>query len=173
MALRVVVEVLVVNPDLVGRVLVPFAAMAVTGGVVAWGLYRRGAAIGEHSEPGEAELPLRNPFSLTEAAKFGAFFAVVLLVVKLVQQHFPGEGLYVVAAIAGLTDVDAITLSMAEYAKAGDPNLAVTAIVVAAISNTLVKFALVAALGHASIRKPVMVGTLSVLAAGIAALWLA
>jgi uncharacterized membrane protein (DUF4010 family) len=45
---------------------------------------------------------------------------VVLLAVKIVQENFAASGLYAVAALAGLTDVDAITLSMAEFAKAGD-----------------------------------------------------
>ena len=43
------------------------------------------------------------------------------------------------AAIAGLTDVDAITLSMSEFAKSGEARVAVIAIVIAALSNTLVK----------------------------------
>jgi uncharacterized membrane protein (DUF4010 family) len=61
---------------------------------------------------------------------------------------------------------------MAEYAKAGDSKLAVTAIVVAAISNTLVKCGLVMALGNARIKRPVTIGTGAVLAAGIIAVWL-
>jgi len=74
-----------------------------------------------------------------DAAKFGALFAVVLLVTKFVQAHFPPSGLYAVAALAGLTDVDAITLSMSEFAQSGDAQVAVIAIVIAALSNTLVK----------------------------------
>jgi uncharacterized membrane protein (DUF4010 family) len=168
---RVVIEVLVVNPELVPQVLVPFTAMGVAGGAVAWVLFRRGAATNERSaQPGE-ELSLKNPFSLTEAAKFGAFFAVVLLLVKGVQQHFPGEGMYVVAALAGLTDVDAVTLSMAEFAKAGDSRVAVTAIVIASISNTLVKFGMVIALGGRGIKRPVTIGTLVILAAGAISVW--
>jgi uncharacterized membrane protein (DUF4010 family) len=76
---------------------------------------------------------------LTAAAKFAAFFAVVLLAVKIVQENFPASGFYAVAALAGLTDVDAITLSMAEFVKAGGTSVAATAIMIAALSNTLVK----------------------------------
>lgn len=166
---RVIVEVLVVNAELVTAVLIPFASMGAAGGACALFLYRRrGASAKRPTEPTE-ELHLKNPFSLTEAAKFGAFFAVVLLVVKLVQLHFPGEGIYVVAALAGLTDVDAITLSMAEYAKTGDQEIAVTAIVIAALSNTLVKCGLVLALGSRSLRAPILTGTAAILIAGLAA----
>lgn len=169
---RVIIEVLVVNTELVAAVLTPFAAMGVAGGACAFFLFRRGVATRRPAEHTE-ELHLKNPFSLTEAAKFGAFFAAVLLIVKLVQLHFPGEGIYVVAALAGMTDVDAITLSMAEYAKTGDREIAVTAIVIAALSNTLVKCGLVLALGSSSLRTPILIGTVAILIAGLAAVLLA
>ena len=68
---------------------------------------------------------VKNPFSLTAAAKFAALFAVVLLAVKIVQETMPPSGLYAVAALSGLADVDAITLSMAELAKTGEASVAV------------------------------------------------
>jgi len=169
---RVIIEVLVVNPELVTAVLGPFAAMGVAGGALALFLYQRGASARRTAARKAEELSVKNPFSLTEAAKFGAFFAVVLLIVKLVQLHYPGEGMYFVAALAGLTDVDAITLSMAEYAKDGDAEVAVRAIVIAALSNTLVKCGLVLALGGKSLRLPMLIGTATVLVAGLAAVLL-
>jgi uncharacterized membrane protein (DUF4010 family) len=162
---RVVVEVLVVNPGLVPRVLVPFAVMAGAAAVLAWLFFRRSAA--------GQDVPLQNPFSLTSAAKFAAFFALVLLLVKLVQLYFPSQGIYLVAALAGLTDVDAITLSMAEYAKANDPGTAIRAIVLAALTNTLVKCGMVVSLGGAGLRKPILLATAAILAAGGGALVLA
>src|SRR5262249_41030542 len=117
---RVIVEVVVVNRTLVTRVLIPFLMMAVAAGVAAWLFVRRASPTHDGAAKPAQEVRLRNPFSLTEASKFGAFFALVLLVVKFVQVRFPGEGLYMVAALAGLTDVDAITLSMAQYAMSGD-----------------------------------------------------
>ena len=112
-------------------------------------------------------MPLRNPFSLTSAAKFAVLFAAVLLLVKLAQLYFPGGGVYVLAALAGLTDVDAITLSMAEYAKSNPATVAALAIVIAAISNTVVKFAMVTSLGGAALRRPVLLATTAIIVAGI------
>jgi uncharacterized membrane protein (DUF4010 family) len=166
MFVRVLLEVLVVNPGLVARVLVPFAAMGVVAGAAAWLLFRRGRAAGGTQAPESVEV--RNPFSLTEAAKFAAFFALVLVAVKGVQLHFPGEGFYLVAALAGLTDVDAITLSMAEYAKSGDAAIAVDAIVIAALTNTLVKAGMVGVLAAPALRRPIAVVTGTLLAAGLA-----
>jgi uncharacterized membrane protein (DUF4010 family) len=164
---RVVVEVLVVNPALLGAVLVPFSAMAAVAAAFAFSYYRSGPA-GD-----EPEVALSNPFSLTSAIKFAALFAVVLVVVALVQRHFPGEGLYVVAALAGLTDVDAITLSMAQLAaQGGDAQTAVAAIVIASLSNTLVKAGLVVALAAPAMRWRMLSATGAILAAGLAGLLL-
>ncbi len=166
---RVVVEVFVVNPALVGRVLPPFLAMAAAAGIFAAWLLRGGA-----KEPQRAaeNVPLTNPFSLTAAMKFAAFFAAVLVVVKLAQQNFPGTGVYVVSALAGLSDVDAITLSMAEQAKSGDAGMAIAAIVIAVVSNTLVKAGLAASLGSASLRRPMLLAAFAVVASGAAVAWL-
>ena len=109
---------------------------------LAWFHYRASAEpTRRHAEAGD--VPLRNPFSLTAAVKFAILFAAVLLLVKVVQLHFPGGGVYVVAALAGLTDVDAITLSMAEFAEPTTRHQAATAVVIAALSNTLVKAGMV------------------------------
>jgi uncharacterized membrane protein (DUF4010 family) len=167
MFVRVIVEVLVVNRALLGDVLVPFAAMAVVAVAAAWYL-RRGAGAAERTEG----IPLKNPFSLTAAAKFAAFFAVVLLVVTLVQTYSPDRGVYFVAALAGTTDVDAITLSMAQYARSGSAQIAVEAITLAALTNTVIKTVMVSVLGHQRLRRPVLVAAVLVLASGAGALLL-
>jgi uncharacterized membrane protein (DUF4010 family) len=139
--------------------------MAAAAAIAAWFFLHRGTAA--NSATTAPEVQLRNPFSLTEAVKFALLFAAVLLVVALVQQYLPDRGLYMVAALAGLTDVDAITLSMAEYAKAGDPTVAVNSIVIAALTNTLVKCGLAATLGGPTLRKPIVIATAAVVATGL------
>jgi uncharacterized membrane protein (DUF4010 family) len=163
---RVIVLVAVVNRGLLTHVLVPFAVMAVVVGGFAAYLYFRGGSVDGTAARGK--LKVQNPFSLTEAAKFAALFAVVLLAVKIVQQHFPPSGLYAVAALAGLTDVDAITLSMSEFAKAGDAAVAVVAIVIAALTNTLVKCGMAFFFAGPALGKPLLVATIATLAAGLA-----
>jgi uncharacterized membrane protein (DUF4010 family) len=166
---RVIVEVAVVNRALLAQVLVPFLAMAAVVAAFAGLLYRRNANVKARASA-KAELAVTNPFSLTAAAKFAAFFAVVLIVVKLVQQHFPPEGIYFVAALAGLTDVDAITLSMAEFAKGGgEASVAVIAIVIAAICNTLVKCGMALAIAGMALARPLLVAAAATLVAGLAA----
>jgi len=88
-----------------------------------------------------------------------------------VQTYAPDRGVYYVAALAGTTDVDAITLSMAQYARSNGVEVAVQAITIAALANTLVKTAMVALLGHAGLRRPVIAAAfLVVLGGGIALL---
>jgi len=83
---------------------------------------------------------IRNPFELLPALKFGLLLVVVMLAAKGFQQGFGDAGLYAVAAISGISDVDAITLSVARLARGElDGTVAVQAIVIAACVNTLVK----------------------------------
>ena len=165
MFLRVIVLVAVVNRALLVAVLAPFAAMAVVAGSFAVFLYFRDGAAAR----AKGKVSVKNPFSLLAAAKFGSLFAVVLLAVKIVQLHFPPSGLYAVAALAGLTDVDAITLSMSEFARNGEIRVAVIAIVIAAVANTIVKCAIAFVIGGERLGKPLLVATSATLIAGMAA----
>src|SRR5262245_7907152 len=82
-----------------------------------------------------------NPFELGEAIRFGALFGVITFVAKAAQVHFGDAGLYLAGALSGLTDVDAISLSMAQLAQAEPGNIAAASrtIVIAVLTNTLVK----------------------------------
>ncbi len=169
MFVRVVVEVVVVHISLLPRLLPALGVMGAVSLVAAgWFLRRDAAARRGGGVVVEGRVPLRNPFSLTSAIKFAAFFAAVLVVVKLVETYLPGQGFYAVAGLAGLTDVDAITLSMANYAReGGDPTTAANAIVTAVLTNTMVKAGLTTALATAALRRRVVGATAAILAAGI------
>lgn len=105
------------------------------------------------------EVPLKNPFSLGAAMKFATMFVGIAALVRLVRGALPGVGLLAAAALAGVTDVDAITLSLAESARrAADPWLA-PAVLTAAAANTVVKYGMVAVGGARCVRR--MIGWLS------------
>ncbi len=166
---RVVVLAAIVHPPLVRALITPLGAMALVTAAAAFWSLRRARSAAPSTGPG---VVLRNPFSLLAAVKFGLLFAVVLVLVTIVQQRFPGGGTYVVAALAGTSDVDAITLSMATLARSGDTALAVAtgSIVVAVLANTLVKCALSATLGGARLRRWALLLTFLLVAIGLAAL---
>lgn len=149
MSLRVLLMVGIVYLPLLAPLWPAIGAMALVTVALAAYFYRRAPQLQANSATS-----VSNPFSLWAASQFGLMFAAVLLVVKLTEHFAPAEGLYLVAAIAGTTDVDAITLSMAQYAQqAGREQLAATALVIAVLSNTLVKTTLVCALGSAGLRQ--------------------
>jgi uncharacterized membrane protein (DUF4010 family) len=125
------------------------ALCAVSLGACYW-LWRRRRA----QERGEVKHG-HNPFELDEAIKFGLLFGIVVFVAKAAQVYLGEAGLYLAAGIAGLSDVDAITLAMADLARidAGNLTVAARAIVIAALANTLVKSGLAATLGSPELRR--------------------
>lgn len=143
----------VTSPTLLSSLWPGLASALVVCGVV-------GAVVGRRvALQAASDVPLRNPFSLGAAMNFAAVFIGIATLVRLVREWFPGAGLLGAAALAGVTDVDAITLSLAESARQGaDPWLG-PAVLTAAAANTVVKFGMVAASGAPAVRH--MVGWLS------------
>jgi uncharacterized membrane protein (DUF4010 family) len=138
---RILFIVLVINRDLFFSLLPQLGSMTIAGVGLALVLLRKKDPVGKN-------VVLKDPFKILPALKFGAFFAVVLLTSKLASIYFGDAGTYAASVIAGLADVDAITLSMATLAKSTlDQNIAVTAITLAAITNTLVKLSIAYILG--------------------------
>lgn len=169
MFVRVAAIAAVVQPALARTLAAPFGAMTAVCAVAAALALR--ARAGAATSDGMPSVPMKNPFSLLAASKFAALFAAVLLLLKLGQQHLPQSGVYAVAALAGLTDVDAITASMAERARAvpADVGVAATAILVACLSNTAVKTGMAVGMGR-GLARTVVVGAVVAVAAGLAAL---
>lgn len=142
---RALLEVAVVNPSLLSRLIVPLGAMTVAGVFIAGIVYWKSTTESE-SEP---ETDIENPFRLRPALFFGAVFAVVLLVSESANTWFGTSGIYAMAFLSGLADVDAITLTLSALAADGtiSPTVATTGIVIGAIANTLTKVGLAWALG--------------------------
>jgi uncharacterized membrane protein (DUF4010 family) len=118
-------------------------------------------------EAGEVEVS--NPFELGPAIKFGLLYAVILLVSNAARLSLGEAGLYLSSVLSGLADVDAITLSVAELSKAGGLELSTgaRAIVLAAMSNTVVKGGIVLSSGSGTLRKALLPGFLLMLIAGV------
>jgi len=116
----------------------------------------------------------QNPFELGAAIRFGLLFGVVTFVAKAAQVSLGDAGLYLAAFVAGLTDVDAIALSMANLAS-GDPGssgVAARAILISVLSNTLAKGSMAVFMGAPTLRRILLPITLGLVAAGVlAALW--
>lgn len=170
MFFRVIVEVGSVNRPLLEEVWVPMAAAAAGGLVYAWILHKRSP-----DEEVDSSVELQNPFELSPALKFGVIYAIILVVSRAAQIEFGESGIYASALLAGLTDVDAITLSMAELSQPGgdvSTDVASNAIAIAAMSNTCVKCGIAGVTGSLALRRSVLPGFLIIVAAGLGAAFL-
>lgn len=141
--IRILLEIAAVSPTFLpvaaGPLLVMLALFTVLAAVV-W----RSA-----TTPGESPLEPGNPSELKPAVLFGALYAFVLFVVAAGQDLLGDVGLYAAAAVSGLTDVDAITLSTSQLVESG--RLPATTgwrlVLIAILSNLVFKLAMAATLG--------------------------
>jgi uncharacterized membrane protein (DUF4010 family) len=101
-----------------------------------------------------------NPAELRTALSFGLLYVVVLLGAAWMQDFAGSRGLYAVALVSGLTDVDAITLSSLRLFNLGQLNehQAVTSITLAFIANLTFKFGMVIIIGGKNLAKYVASG---------------
>jgi len=116
------------------------AVCTIAGAFWKWRAMRASPSTLQKGEP----LELTNPFSLVPALKWGALFALILVVSSVAKRSMGNAGLVATAAVSGLVDVDAITLAAIRQAAAGETTVGVAAvaIIVAVISNTVVKAAI-------------------------------
>ncbi|MDZ7663070.1 MgtC/SapB family protein [Thiohalophilus sp.] len=165
---RILLEIAVVNRDLLVPTLLPIllmTAVMLVGVIVIW--HRKEA-------PGEAELPVTNPFQIKMALQFGLLLALVMFLAQAFMAWLGDAGIYLVALISGIADVDAITLSLASMARSDlAPETAVRGIVIAAIANTLFKTALALMIaGRQMLWRLLPVALIACVAGGVSLFWL-
>lgn len=136
MFLRVLVEVSAVHSALVPDLLPAVVVMAgICYAVAAWHWYRQ-------TESREVALPeaSANPLQLRTALQFGGMLALIMLAAAAASQWLGDAGIYMLSAVSGINDVDAITLSVANLSRNGLSDVtAANAIALAAAVNTVVK----------------------------------
>lgn len=159
---RLSIEIAVVNGSVLAELWPTFIVLAVVPlGGVAWIAFRRSA------QPGStAELELTNPLQLKPALIFGVLLSALFIGAEALERALGDTGIYAMAALAGLVDVDAIGLALAEGAGRGvSETTAQRAIVLAVLVNTGVKAGLAASLGGL----PMLRWASSILAVALAA----
>lgn len=166
---RILVIVAAVHPTLVASLAAPMAVMALLVYGPSSVLWLR------HTSDGNGEaVRLKNPLELKNALRFGVFLAVVMLAGNLLAETFGDRCIVWLAAISGVADLNAITLSVARLSQ-GELSLsvAVIAIVVAAAMNGLIKTALSGVVGGAAMGLRVGVPLVASSIAGLVVAWLA
>ena len=164
MFFRVAVIVAVLNLQLLQIIWLPMLLTALVCLAYSYYLYRF-----QKSDSLE-NINFSNPFNLGPAIKFGILFALILLVSRTAQIYFGEAGVYFSSILAGLADLNAISLSLANLSL--DPtsvSLAVAgrSILFASVANTIVKGIIVMTNGSRALGKLILPGTILTSVAGI------
>jgi len=143
MLIRAGLEIWVINPELTR----PFILPIMVGSLVGYGYIGVLYVTSKHENIPQ-NIEFKNPFSLKEALMMGLLFGITLALITLANRYMGDSGVYAVAAVSGISDVDAIILSLSSLAKNGlSSTTAYYAILIAILSNTFAKMALVFFLG--------------------------
>jgi uncharacterized membrane protein (DUF4010 family) len=118
--------------------------------------------------PPAARLPAANPLQLGAAFTFAALFVVLAIASAWVSRDFGERGIYSLATVTGLTDIDPFVLSLAQGGVAGMSLRAMAAaILVAASSNNVLKAGYALAFGGRRAARPAALTLLLLAAVGL------
>jgi uncharacterized membrane protein (DUF4010 family) len=166
---RLAVLVAVLQPALLRPMLTLLGGGALTGLAMLYLFWRRLA-----DKPSTPVLEMKNPTELRAALGFGLLYAGVLFAAAWLSDWVGSHGVYAVALVSGLTDVDAITLSSLRLFGLGNlqPQQVATTVLLALLANIVFKSGLAAAIGGGSLARQVVPGMAAV-AGGLVLGWLA
>lgn len=161
---RVLIEVLIVAPDHLGVVAPPIAAVLGIIALISIGLFFATTRQTHQPVPDP-----QNPAQFKTALIFGILYAVVLVLIAFAKEAFGPQGLYAVAILSGLTDMDAITLSLANMMNNGRilPEQGWHLILTAGLANLVFKLGMVAVLGDRRLLHIAVPVFLGIIAAGV------
>ncbi len=166
--IRLSVLVALLAPNMLPRMLTLLGCGALAGLVMIYFAWRR---LGRQNDA--PVLEMKNPTEIRAALSFGLLYAGVLFAAAWLSDLVGSQGVYAVALVSGLTDVDAITLSSLRLFNLG--NLAsdqtATAILLAIVSNIAFKSGLASVIGGPALARLVLPGMAAV-AAGLVVGWL-
>ena len=153
MLIRAGIEMWVINPVLTKAFILPIVIGSLAGYGYIGMLYFS-------SKPEEIpqNIEFKNPFSIKEALIMGLVFGATLALITLSNRYVGDMGVYAVAIVSGIADVDAIILSLSSLAKNGlNATTAQYAILIAIISNSFAKAALVLFFGNIALFRLVLI----------------
>lgn len=161
---RMAVLVAIVAPVLGAGPILVFASMAVAGAIYGAVLTLRSA------HDNLPELNVGNPLKLSAALQFALFLAVVMVAGRFLADRMGDAGVLLTAAVSGLVDVDAITLSIGRMVAEGTvaAPIATLGLFVAAAVNQVTKLGLVASLDGRALAWRVLPAYAAMAAVGLA-----
>jgi len=171
MFFRMLATVSFVYPKLLSYLYVPILVSGIVGVLSAAFFWFHGDKTDENVK--RSLVGVKNPFKFWPALQFGAFFAGVLLLSKVMSMYLGSEGLYITSFVSGFFDVDAVTLSVANLAKEGlDPHVAVVSIMIVGLVNTVVKGVVFFIFGNRQVAYRICISYLFMILSGVISLLL-
>jgi uncharacterized membrane protein (DUF4010 family) len=165
---RILIVSVALNPAVATRLVVFLLAPVVLGAAMLL-LSRRA----EPETQQNVTLEVANPLRLGTAIKMAIAFQVAIVILTLVRDRWGSLGLYPAAAALGLTDVDALTVSMSTLDQSVLPEIAARAIAIGVLANTMLKLGLTVVLGNNRFRRVASTGLTALAAATLLGLMIA
>jgi uncharacterized membrane protein (DUF4010 family) len=169
MLIRICAIAAVLNNQLFILIWAPLLAAAAVGAIFAYSCAHWEADSGYRLR----QYKLPNPLSFTYIVGFAAFLSIMILAGHIIAEWYGGTGALVGAALVGLFDVDAVTVSLAQLAPRGiSLQEAAIAVLAAAASDTLSKAAIGAAIGRGRFALSIAALAATSIAAAATVWWL-
>ena len=167
---RVMVEIGVVIPEKLPVILLPLMVEFVVMALICLGMFY---SINKDSKDDTMPEP-ENPAEFKSALVFGLLYGAILLAVAFANEEFGDDALYIVAIISGLTDVDAITLSLSQLIKIDALKVSTgwKLILLASLSNLVFKGVMAGILGTKQLAKWIALSFGIAIIVGIFLIWL-
>lgn len=145
MFFRILLEIFILSRVLFLELIWPMLIMGMVIIIFASYFYFR---ITDDAKKERAIHDLQNPFKLKPALSFGLFFSAMLFIIEFAKYYFGDQGVYLTSFISSIFDVDPITISLAQLINDNLAiSVAVVGILIAAVTNTFVKGAMVLLFG--------------------------
>jgi len=159
--LRLSIIVAIITPALFTEALWILGGGLLVGLVPLIWLWRQ---LGRHAAP--PNLDIKNPAEIIPALTFGALYGIILLAAAWLADYAGTQGIYVLAAVSGLTDLDAIALSSLRLANLGSitPDTVFNILLIALCANMFFKASLAWGIGRWALIRRVAPGYLIVIA---------
>lgn len=150
---RVLFVLMILNQQLISYLWIPLSAFTLISFGTAW-------LISKRIDKTETEgIEINNPFELKSALLFGLIFGLVIFAAKAAETYLGSAGVYAASGLAGLSSVDAIVVSLANLSSNGiNEKVASAAVLIALISNSIVKGIIAISLGSKELKKYTTIG---------------
>lgn len=164
MVLRIFLLVFIFNKTMLIQLTIPLLIILLTAFGIALYFYNKQF----EKQHGVDKIVLGDPLNIKNAVFFGIFYMGILLLVSYANHAYGTKGIYLSSAISALTDIDAIAISVSKLGGASINLLtAQNAILLATLSNTVVKIGIAVFTGSRQLKKYVLIGYGFIFIAGI------